>query len=547
MRPTHGGSAEPVQDVKDRLPIQPEGNPAADRACSASLIKPLAPLIAYNWCIKHRDELSEKELGRRPRKRRDEPLAARPLSMVTAPADKPVKTMNDWLQPALDYIPQWLDYQMRESQQPGCVIAIVHQGTAVFERAFGQADIVTGVALTPRHRFRVASHSKTFSAAGVLKLREEGKLSLDDRVGRYVEGLHPAVAEATIAQLLSHSAGNVRDGTDSGQWQDTRPFLDEAELRADLAAAPAIDANTRFKYSNHGFGLIGLVIEAVTGATYRDWIRHAIIEPAGLGETEPDMPLRAGAPAARGHSSKMPLGRRVVIPGDNPTNALAAATGFVSTARDLARFFAQLDPDAADSVLSAASRREMIRPQWRYPHTDVERYYGLGVTSGKTAEWAWFGHNGGFQGFISRTAALPGRALAASLVTNAVDGPAAVWLDGLIQILATFAKGGAPTDKVRDWTGRWWTLWGAADLVPIGDKVVLAAPSLGNPFAEASEIAVSDVDNGRFTEAAGTARHGERVRRVRRPDGQVGEVWFGGTRLVPEPEAAAELKARYGN
>lgn len=465
--------------------------------------------------------------------------------MVTNPG-KSASQREDWLEPALDYILQWLEYQMRETEQPGCVLALVHDGRVVLERAFGYADIVGRVPLTPRHRFRVASHSKTFSAAGILKLREHRKLSLDDRAGQYVEGLHPAIAEATIGQLLSHSAGIIRDGTDSGQWRDARPFFDETELRADLAAAPTIDANTRFKYSNHAFGLIGLVIEAVTGSPYRDWIRRAIIEPAGLDETEPDMPA-AAVPTARGHSSKLPLGRRVVIPGDNPTNALAAATGFVSTARDLARFFAQLDAAAPRSVLSAASRREMVRPQWRYPHTNVERYYGLGVSSGKTAEWAWLGHGGAFQGFASRTAALPDRSLAVSLLINAVDGPADQWVDGILNILATFAKYGAPKGEVRDWTGRWWTLWGAVDLVPLGETVMVAAPSLPNPFAEASEISVSDKDIGRFTAAAGTARYGESVRRVRRPDGTVGEVWFGGTRLVPEAEAAAELEARYGS
>src|SRR5271156_3652587 len=455
--------------------------------------------------------------------------------------------VENWLAPALDYIPQWLEYQMRESEQPGCVIAVVHDGKVVLDRAFGHADLVSQVPLTPRHRFRVASHSKTFSAAGILKLREERKLFLDDRVGKYIEGLHPAIAEATIAQLLSHSAGIARDGADSGQWRDARPFLEEAELRADLAAAPAIDANTRFKYSNHGFGLVGLVIEAVIGASYRDWIRRAIIEPAGLEETEPDMPLAAAAPAAHGHSSKLPLGRRVVIPGDNSTNALAAATGFVSTARDLARFFAQLDPAAKDSVLSAASRREMIRSQWRYPHTNVERYYGLGVSSGKTADWAWFGHGGSFQGFASRSLALPNRLLGVSLIVNAVDGPADQWVDGVLNILSAFAKNGGPSNEVRDWTGRWWSLWGANDLVPMGETVMVAVPSLPNPFAEASEISVSDKENGRFTAAAGTARYGESVRRVRRAAGPVGEVWFGGTRLVPEAEAAAELKARYGS
>ena len=183
------------------------------------------------------------------------------------------------------------------------MIAIVHKGKVVLERAFGYADIVSRVPLTPRHRFRVASHSKTFTAAGIMKLREPGKLGLDDRIGRHVKGLHPAVADATIAQLLSHSAGIVRDGSDGGQWQDRRPFLDAAELRSDLAAAPVIEPNTRFKYSNHGYGLAGLVIEAVTGTPYRSWIRHAIIGPAGLEETEPDMPVADSVPVAHGHSA----------------------------------------------------------------------------------------------------------------------------------------------------------------------------------------------------------------------------------------------------
>jgi CubicO group peptidase (beta-lactamase class C family) len=455
--------------------------------------------------------------------------------------------MDEWLEPALDYIPRWLEYQMRDTAQPGCVIAIVHDGGVVLEQAFGYADLVGGVPLTPRHRFRVASHSKSFTAAGVMKLREEGKLGLDDRVGRYVEGLHPAVAEATIAQLLSHSAGIIRDGTDSDQWQDRRPFLDEAELRADLAVAPVLEANSRFKYSNHGYGLIGLVIEAVTGIFYRSWIKHQIIEPAGLKETEPDMPLAAAAPLARGHSGNLPLGRRVVVPGENSTNALAPATGFVSTARDLARFSAQLDPAATESVLSAASRREMVRPQWRYPHSSVERYYGLGITTGKTDEWEWFGHGGAFQGFATRTAALPTRSLAVSLVTNAVDGPADRWLDGVIHILAVCAQHGAPKNEIRDWAGRWWSLWGALDLVPMGNKVIVAAPALAKAFMDASEISVTDEDSGRFTLANGLARHGESVQRVRGPEGRVEEVRMGGTRLLPEDKAVAELEERYGS
>jgi D-alanyl-D-alanine carboxypeptidase len=249
----------------------------------------------------------------------------------------------------------------------------------------GHADQTQGEKLTPRHRFRVASHSKTFTAAGVLKLREQGQWLLDDPIGRFVPGLQRDVAAATLAQLLSHSSGVVRDGADAGQWQDRRPFLNEAELRADLAAGPVLPANSRFKYSNHGYGLLGLAIAAVTGEPYAEWIAREIVAASGLKHTQPGAPLAQGTAFARGHSAKWPLGRRVVIPADNATHAPASATGVISTAADLARFYASLMPDAKASVLSVASRREMTRRQWRDPHATLERWYGLARSAAAAA------------------------------------------------------------------------------------------------------------------------------------------------------------------
>src|SRR5689334_485874 len=114
--------------------------------------------------------------------------------------------MNRWLPSALDYIPRWLDFQMQASQQPGCIVAIAHRDQIMLERAFGLANLDTGEELTPRHRFRIASHTKSFTTAAILKLREQGRLKLDDTAGQFVDGLHPGVARATIAQLLSHAA-----------------------------------------------------------------------------------------------------------------------------------------------------------------------------------------------------------------------------------------------------------------------------------------------------------------------------------------------------
>lgn len=102
--------------------------------------------------------------------------------------------MEKWLKAALDYVPRWLAFQLKAHEQPGCVIAIAHRGRIVLEEAFGYADAVRSLPLTPRHRFRVASHSKSFTAAGIMKLREERRLKLDDQVGEYVTGLHPATA-----------------------------------------------------------------------------------------------------------------------------------------------------------------------------------------------------------------------------------------------------------------------------------------------------------------------------------------------------------------
>ena len=317
-------------------------------------------------------------------------------------------------------------------------------------------------------------------------------------------------------------------------------------MRADLAQPPTIAANTRFKYSNHGFALAGLIIEAVTGEHYVDWVRREIIEAAGLAETDPDMPLARGARLARGHSAKLPLGRRVVIPGNNPTNAIAAAGGFVSTAADLARFFAQLDPAAPHSVLSAASRREMTRRHWRDEDAAGERHYGLGIMHGTVGGVDWFGHGGAFQGFISQTVVVPRYGVTVSILTNTIERIANSWAEGAIHILAEFARRGAPDEKVRDWRGRWWNLWYPFDLVPIGDRVILAAPAQLNPFAEASELEISGADEGRIALAPGMRNHGEPVRRVRAASGEIAEVWLGGIRLVPEAQLAAEMEAQYG-
>jgi len=454
--------------------------------------------------------------------------------------------MEDWLRRTIGYIPGWIDYQLQSSEQVGCLLAIVHEGELVLEYAAGSANLAAGEPMTPRHRFRVASHSKSFTAAGVMLLRERGRLKLDDAIGAFIPGLHGDVARATLAQVMSHSAGLTRDGGAGNQFTGFRPFLDRAELLADLAKPPVLDRNTRFKYSNHGFALLGLVIEAVTGEPYAAWIRREVVTPFGLTETEPDMPLPAGAPFAHGHTGKALLGGRQLVPGDYPLNALTPAAGFVTTAADLARFFAQLSPSAALSPLSPDSRREMTRGQWKNPHAALATTYGLGTSSGVVGDWNWFGHSGGLLGYISRTAVVPERNLAISVLTNASDGLAWFWLDGMLHVARALAKKGEPTKDVRGWTGRWWNAWGALDLLPAGDRVLVAAPGFLNPVMDAAEIEVSGANDGRVALAAGYDGHGEPVRLVRDESGAPIEFWTRGLRYAPESVVAKEMRNLYG-
>jgi D-alanyl-D-alanine carboxypeptidase len=454
--------------------------------------------------------------------------------------------MDGWLKAALDYVPRWIDFQVQHVEQPGCVVAVAHRGEVVLEEAFGVANLTTGEALTPRHRFRVASHSKTFTAAGILKLKERGLLRLDDAAGTFVQGLHEKAAGVTVQQLLSHSAGLVRDGQDGTQFTNHRPFFSAAELKADLALPPPLPAAERFKYSNHGYGLLGLVIEAVTGEPYTAWTMREIVQPAGLTETFADIGLMKDGSLANGHSTRLPHGRRLVIPGDNPTNDAASATGFVSTAADLARFFSQLAPNSPSPLLTAASRRDMTRRHWRDHESTLERYYGLGTISGSLKGWDWFGHSGSFPGTLTRTAVFPAEELAISVVTNAIDGPAQLWVDGVGHILKAFKAGGEPKEEVADWAGRWWMLWGAVDLVPIGAKVIASAPALNPPLAEVSDITVTGLDSGKVVRASGFGSPGEPVTRVRDAEGEVCEIWIGGVKFISEIAFAEESATSYG-
>ena len=432
---------------------------------------------------------------------------------------------------------------------PGIGLGIVRDGGLAWFGGYGHADLDRAEPPSADSLARVASVTKTFTAAAILKLREAGKLNLDDPVGRYVDGLHIDVAAVTLSQLLSHGGGVIRDGADASQWSEERPFADKEKLLADLANGLVIPANTRMKYSNHGFGLLGLVIEAITGESFSSWVSKNVVVPSKLKETSPDGPIDSTIPKARGHSAEFPLGYRVIIPGENETNALAPATGFVSTAADLATFFASLDPAAKRSVLTPESRRAMQHKQWKDPHGGgpFDTHYGLGMIIGNSEDWAWAGHAGIFPSALSFTYMLPGRDLCFSILTNALDSPVISWADGVLNILKVFGTNPLPNARTRLWKGRWWGMFQPQprDLVPFGDRVLVASPGQLDPFAGADQITVTGKNSGFISESGGYWSYGEDARLVMTKDSKVKEVWLGGFRLDSERKRKADLKRKY--
>lgn len=454
--------------------------------------------------------------------------------------------VEDWLKDGLAYLEHWLGFQLRMSEQPGCSVAVERGGRLVFERAFGVANQSTQEILTPRHLFRVASHSKAFTAAAIMVLFEQGKLRLDDPVGLHVDNLRPDLSSATIAQLMTHSAGLTANADSQNFWNDIIPWPDAAELRRQLALPSVLEPGEQHKYSNVGYGLLGLLIEAVTSQDYGSWMAEDLIPRAGLTETFPDYQISTCKPFANGHSAKQPIGR-LVIPGTNQTRALAPATGFVSTARDLVRFFAQLAPSATHSFLSVRSRREMIRRHWRETPSTGENYYGFGISSGSMEDNDYFGHRGSFQGYQSRTCVIPDLDLAVSVITNSIDGAAGDWLSSTVHILKHFAKADVTADPLRCWQGRWWNVWATVDLIPLGDVIVYTSSDSSTPFSEPEEIEVITPTTGRFKRSEAHALFGETVERKLDEHGNCIAIVVGGDEFLTEAAHIDRLTTTYSH
>ncbi len=446
---------------------------------------------------------------------------------------------------ACAYFEQFLEFRQRFERVPGIQAAVLHDDEIVLSCAHGLADAEAGTPLTTDHRFRIASHSKTFTATAVVRLAEQGRLRLDDTAGKWVEELGATgLGAVTLRELLAHGGGVVRDGWDGDHWQLARPFPDAArliEIACDDAAV--LGRNERFKYSNVGFALLGAVIEAATGQGYADHVTGALLAPLGLDATSADIDPAATGDHATGYTALSYADRR--LPFDHiQTGAMAAATGFSSTATDLVRW-AAAHFHGDDRVVSDDAKRMMQRTEWRVGGAAGE--YGLGLAVAGVGGRRVLGHGGGFPGFTTRTWFDPVDRLAVAVLTNAVDGPALTLADAGVR-LVDVAASACPDDPVADaarYTGRFATQFGVYDIVALGGRLHLLDPTVADPLAEPQRLEVVDAHTLRVADAPGYASLGERVAYERDADGGVLAVRGGsGTTALPLDRFAAWLGER---
>lgn len=421
----------------------------------------------------------------------------------------------------LAYYRTWLEYRQWFQRVPGVQVCVLDDGQVRLSAALGRSDEPAGLALTESHLFRVASHSKTFTAVALLALAEAGRLQLDDAVSVHLAELTgTAVAATTVRELLSHGGGVIRDSEDGDFWQLLKPYPDRTELLA-IAARPSaavLPRNERFKYSNIAYGLLGLVIERVTGHDFEQALAELVITPLGLQSTGAEPRTEHRDRLAAGHSPLSCARERVTIEHVD-TRALAAATGFYASASDLASFYAALLP-GDNRVLSEDSQRRLRQRQWDVK--EGQSAYGLGVFLNKIGQHELFGHSGGYPGHITRTFACPDRRIAVSVLTNAIDGPAEPMAETLFRLIDTATSAThAPAADGAKFTGRFSSLWGVQDVALLDGRLFALNPVAASPVDDPVALEVVDETTLKMVSGSGGMSIGEYMRYEFAPDGSV--------------------------
>ncbi len=166
---------------------------------------------------------------------------------------------------------------------PGAAIAVVRNGSVVFKRGYGIADIVSDAPITPSTNFNICSMTKQFTAYAVLQLEQAGKLSLSDPINKYLPAFTPHVADAvTVRHLLTHSSGIMEhyDFVDRAKYKE---FWDKDVVEV-LSGVDTMNftPGTRYQYSNAAFCILSEIIAKVSGESFPDYLYRHVLSPLGM-------------------------------------------------------------------------------------------------------------------------------------------------------------------------------------------------------------------------------------------------------------------------
>jgi CubicO group peptidase (beta-lactamase class C family) len=376
-------------------------------------------------------------------------------------------------------------------QAPSLVAGVVRDGALCHVAAAGEEPRPD-----PDTQYRIGSITKTMTAVLVLQLRDEGRLHLDDPLERHLPGT--PVGAVTLRQLLGHASGLRREP--EGDWWDRSEGINLDTLLSTLTPDKLAHPPQRtYHYSNLAYGLLGGVLERVTGEPWWVLLRSRLLDPLGMRRTT----YQAEEPFARGYVVHPWHGTLREEPRTD-TAAMAPAGQLWSTATDLATWAAFL-ADPAPTVLAPRTLTEMCAPvvisdldAWRSGH-------GLGLQLYRAGDRVYVGHGGSMPGYIATLAVYrPARtgvvafantygfragsigALGERLLTTVLDAepaPAEPWRP----------PAAPPPPDVAELTGRWWWMGLEYEAVWDGDAdelvLTLLRPAGGVPWRFGRESA----------------------------------------------------------
>lgn len=350
-----------------------------------------------------------------------------------------------------------------EGGQPGLAFGVIAGGRAVLTGGLGELRAGSRAAPRSTTAFRIASMTKSFTAATLLLLRDDGMLRLDDAVADHVPEYAAVTGptrdspRATVRDLLTMTAGLPTDDPWGDRQQGLDPVAFGRLLRGGLSLAWA--PGTAFEYSNLGYAVLGRVIEATTGLPFRDVVTSRLLKPLGLRDTRFEAGEYPPGRLATGHRTTD--GAWVPVPFDGH-GAFAPMGGLFSTVDDLSRWVAGLaaafpprDAPEGDHPLSRASRRELQQPHramppmlmWPSldapPRVRVSGYgYGLMVEHDRD-HGTVISHSGGYPGFGSHMRWHPQTGFGIVVLANSTYAGAYRLADRMLSVLLA-AKDGPP-------------------------------------------------------------------------------------------------------